>query len=248
MLLMSCASGRSDYLGSSTTLSPGWHTIGESMANAVRDPNVWGALLGAAMLQVDDVDRQISEELREETPLFGNNANANERSDDLRSLTSVAYIGTALLTEAPAQQWWSTKARLLGMEWLTVQSTRYVTTGLKTLTKRDRPNERDDESFPSGHTSRATIQAQMANLNVDYLPISDSTGLVIETGFNSLAALTGWARVEAGLHYPSDVLAGWALGHFMSHLGRSFITDQGYSGIQPLVMHDSVQINLWMRF
>ena len=30
------------------------------------------------------------------------------------------------------------------------------------------------------------------------------------------ASAVGWARVEAGGHYPSDVLAGAALGHFLT--------------------------------
>ena len=31
-----------------------------------------------------------------------------------------------------------------------------------------------------------------------------------------LATSVSWARVEAGKHFPSDVLAGAALGHFLS--------------------------------
>jgi membrane-associated phospholipid phosphatase len=30
------------------------------------------------------------------------------------------------------------------------------------------------------------------------------------------ASAVGWARIEAGDHYPSDVLAGAALGHFLT--------------------------------
>jgi membrane-associated phospholipid phosphatase len=32
----------------------------------------------------------------------------------------------------------------------------------------------------------------------------------------SAAAATAWARVEANKHYPSDVLAGAAIGHFLT--------------------------------
>jgi len=31
-----------------------------------------------------------------------------------------------------------------------------------------------------------------------------------------MASGTAWARVEAGVHYPSDVLAGAALGNFLT--------------------------------
>ncbi len=43
----------------------------------------------------------------------------------------------------------------------------------------------------------------------------------LNTGFKALAVGTSWARVEANAHFPSDVLAGYALGHFIS----SFIHD-----------------------
>jgi len=39
---------------------------------------------------------------------------------------------------------------------------------------------------------------------------------VLDAGFISFGAGTSWARVEAGMHYPSDVLAGAALGHFIA--------------------------------
>jgi len=37
---------------------------------------------------------------------------------------------------------------------------------------------------------------------------------VIDAGLTALTLGTGWARVEAGFHYPSDVLVGMALGDF----------------------------------
>jgi hypothetical protein len=39
---------------------------------------------------------------------------------------------------------------------------------------------------------------------------------MLDTAFYSLAVGTAWARVEAKKHFPSDVLAGAALGSFIS--------------------------------
>lgn len=39
----------------------------------------------------------------------------------------------------------------------------------------------------------------------------------MEIGFGMITAGTAWARVEGGVHYPSDVLAGMALGHFVEN-------------------------------
>ena len=37
---------------------------------------------------------------------------------------------------------------------------------------------------------------------------------------------TGWARVEAEKHYPSDVLAGYAIGHFIARfMYHAFLTE-----------------------
>jgi membrane-associated phospholipid phosphatase len=40
--------------------------------------------------------------------------------------------------------------------------------------------------------------------------------LPLQIGNLLLATGVGWSRVEAGKHFPSDVLAGAALGHFLS--------------------------------
>jgi undecaprenyl-diphosphatase len=62
----------------------------------------------------------------------------------------------------------------------------------------------DPHSFPSGHAARAIMLATLA------------VGLGAPVWFAGLLAvwapLVGLARVATGLHYVSDVLAGWALG------------------------------------
>ena len=64
----------------------------------------------------------------------------------------------------------------------------------------------DPHSFPSGHAARALMLATVA------LGIGPAC-----SGWLMLAwaPLVGLARVATGLHYVSDVLAGWALGLLM---------------------------------
>jgi len=50
----------------------------------------------------------------------------------------------------------------------------------------------------------------------------------VAIGAGAIAAGTAWARVEAGAHCPSDVLAGVALGNFMG----AFFT-QAFLGLEP---------------
>jgi membrane-associated phospholipid phosphatase len=51
------------------------------------------------------------------------------------------------------------------------------------------------------------------------MPDGARTGL--RAGFLALSLTTGWARLEAKKHFPSDVLAGMAIGHFFG----AFIND-----------------------
>ena len=90
---------------------------------------------------------------------------------------------------------------------------------LKNKTRRNRPFEKlpnirflmpppDKFSFPSGHTGAAFL---MATLFSAFLPT-----LTIPLGV--LAALIGFSRIYNGLHFPSDVLAGMALGIFCAKI------------------------------
>ena len=58
--------------------------------------------------------------------------------------------------------------------------------------------------FPSTH---AVVMAYMTA----FMALSAS-GPWPGAGLASLSAITGWARVHAGAHFPMDVLAGWILG------------------------------------
>ena len=69
----------------------------------------------------------------------------------------------------------------------------------------------DRYSFPSGHTLHAVSFAWQASAHFPEL------GLLLLP----LAALIAGSRVVLGLHYPSDVLAGAALGAALAELGMS---------------------------
>lgn len=109
-----------------------------------------------------------------------------------------------LLTEDPwkAGAWKAGLALVIGT---------FVTGLLKLAFKRRRPDGQwgafdrlvDPHSFPSGHANRAAILAVLA---VIYL--SPAIGAAV--GMWALAV--GLSRVILGMHYLSDVLAGWLVG------------------------------------
>jgi membrane-associated phospholipid phosphatase len=87
---------------------------------------------------------------------------------------------------------------------------------LKSLTDRSRPDGSNTESFPSSHSSRAFSYAASARRNIQASGLPGPARTSLGIGVTVLAAGTAWGRVEGGVHYPSDVLAGAALGNFMA--------------------------------
>jgi len=223
-LLNGCATlpdGRS--WGEDVTIAPGWERIGESARRAATDPWVWAPLALAGVLQIDDWDTEIADWAREETPVFGSNGDAERWSDDLRTASGLAYRITALVTPSgtEAPEWLLNKLQGFAVGFAAAATTRFVTSELKQTADRERPNGADTESFPSGHTSTSAVYTRLASRNLESLPIAATTRRVLDIGLDMLVIGTSWSRIEAGWHYPSDTLAGMALGNFLA----SFFND-----------------------
>jgi undecaprenyl-diphosphatase len=69
-------------------------------------------------------------------------------------------------------------------------------------------------SFPSGHTTSATIgYGLLAVLVIRMLPVGRRWLRALPTVIAVCAAVAvGFSRLYLGVHWPSDVAAGWALG------------------------------------
>lgn len=209
--------------GQDATLFPGWQAVGRAARNAGLSPETWAPLAGALVLQIDDWDENLSEWAVENTPVFGSQDDADDASDYLRDATGAGYLITALATPSgkESKEWSVAKLKGLTVGLAAVSLTYGTTELLKSATDRTRPDGSDDRSFPSGHTSAASSFATLASRNLRSLPLSKRNRTLLTVGFKTLAAGTAWARVEAGRHFPSDVLVGYALGHFIS----AFVND-----------------------
>ncbi|MCP4433667.1 MAG: phosphatase PAP2 family protein [Gammaproteobacteria bacterium] len=125
----------------------------------------------------------------------------------------------------------------------------FATGEIKSATGRQRPNSKDSESFLSGHVSAVSAQAEMAKINIEYMPVNKTSKQALSFTVDSFAALTGWARIEAGEHYPTDVLAAWAFGHFVSRMGQEFIDPERQQFmIRPKTGPDTTGIELIIKF
>jgi len=90
---------------------------------------------------------------------------------------------------------------------------------LKELVGRERPDEAwrqvalpESKSFPSGHALESTTTyGALALLAGRRLRRQSARVAVVAAGF-TLAALVGVSRVYLGVHFCTDVLAGWAIG------------------------------------
>lgn len=96
---------------------------------------------------------------------------------------------------------------------VTLAGSGLLNTGAKLAFARARPDlwvsvaPEHNFSFPSGH---AMGSMTLACVLVALLPAGRRRQLVV-TALGVFVLAVGWSRVHLGVHYPSDILAGWAL-------------------------------------
>lgn len=87
---------------------------------------------------------------------------------------------------------------------------------LRRATDRTRPDGTDRFSFPSGHITLGFGYAAIGSRSLEELQLSKPVRIGLRAGLTALAAGSAWTCVEAGVHHPSGVLAGAALGNFVA--------------------------------
>jgi len=189
----------------------------------VSSPETWAPAAAALALQIDNIDERISDWASEDSPVFGSAERAGEWSDYLEAGSGVIYFITAMAAPSGdnGSDWFTAKSKGLAVGLMAVGVSGGTTRVLKNVSGRTRPDESDNKSFPSGHSTRSGAFTTLARRNLDSLSLSSKSRLLANIGIAGISVGTGWARVEANGHYPSDVLVGYALGHYFS----AFIND-----------------------
>jgi len=203
--------------GKNVVLIPEWQKIKKAAFKAIIAPETWIPAAGALLVQIDDLDDRISDWAADNNPVFGSEDRAKSISDYLGGASAAAYALTGLLCpyDGDVSDFLKNKGKgfLIGSIALLIGW--QLAEGLKDISDRTRPDYEDDESFPSGHTLIVSLLSTLATQNLEYMDISDRSKKLLHIGFSSLAFTTAWARIEARKHYPSDVLMGYAIGHFL---------------------------------
>jgi undecaprenyl-diphosphatase len=124
---------------------------------------------------------------------------------------TIAHTGDSLTWALIAVWlWYTSQVYASGAIAITALLIAFVVTAIKLIVRRHRPNDErrwstmtlDRHSFPSGHAARSIGLAIVLSAFVPNL----------EVWLLAWAIAVGLARIALGVHYLSDVIAGWGLG------------------------------------
>lgn len=188
----------------------------QAFTSAIKDPDTWAPTAAAAAIAVAGYDKEIADWAVRTTPVFGSTEAAKTASNRLRFASDVGMAATSLflMRDSGGQRGFRSRAAYTGVGYLGAIFSSGASGTLKSVTGRPRPDGSNTRSFPSGHSTRAFAYAAFSHraLKESGLPKGARVGL--RWTLTGLAAGTAWARVEAGVHYPTDVLVGAGLGNF----------------------------------
>jgi undecaprenyl-diphosphatase len=133
-----------------------------------------------------------------------------------RWLTRLGDASVVFLAGAGAAAWllWRGAARRALLLVVLLLSCRLLVEGLKLLFDRARPDPAGHEvavhsmAFPSGHAANAMA----AWLGIALLAAPPRLRLAAIAAALAVASVVGLSRLVLGVHWPSDVAGGWALG------------------------------------
>ncbi len=222
-------------------LSTGCARLKYALRKEASSPHVWAPLALAGALRVNHNDKRISRWARTETPIFDDRKNADRWSDGFSNVAEIeAYASLIAEPGLGRGTDWGNYAKTKGVQLLAmeggVRSTYWATQGAKSTFQRQRPSKQDHYSFPSGHGSAAAAWRKATEQNLDRFNVP----YPIIGGINQALAIgTLWGRVEAGKHYPTDVLVGYALGTFLTGVVWSAVygeegRETGSVGVTPM--------------
>jgi undecaprenyl-diphosphatase len=132
-----------------------------------------------------------------------------ELGSDTFTVLAAAAVLVVFLARKKYQAFWLFAAAFMGEE--------LISAGIKYLVRRPRPEilspltDAYGYSFPSGHAFTAGVFYGILAYFLIRGAINKKVRLAIGVSAALLTFLVGFSRVYLGVHWPSDVLAGWAI-------------------------------------
>jgi membrane-associated phospholipid phosphatase len=189
----------------------------DAALGAARDPGTWAPAGMAGVIAVGGWDQEISDWAVANTPIFGSVESAGRWTEILHAAAGVGMIATALSVDpGEDEDPWRLRWETLGVEGAAAVTAASLAEVIKGAAGRERPDGSSDQSFPSGHASAAFAYAAACRRNLQATELDRGWRIGLTAGFETLAVGTGWARIEAQKHYPTDVLVGAALGNYIA--------------------------------
>ena len=224
------------FMGCTHPLGPRltWRDVGDAVVNAATSPMVLLPAAGAVAFHIDDWDAQVAAWATDHTPVFGSLEEAEAVSDLLRDASVLSFGIAAVVTPTDPEGAYALTDKVweVGLGIATLESTRQMTKAFKDVS-RAHLNKR---SFPSAHTSRSAVGSTLAIRYVDYYAVPGWARSAMKGAFIALPYATGWARIEAGAHVPSDVLAGLAWGNFFGVFVNSLLDARALGPLSVTVL------------
>lgn len=222
-----CASTRSPdwYEG---VKPPDWAKVRDAAFKSATQRSTWVPLAAAAFLQIDNFDNRISDWARDNTPIFGDTTRAEDFSNTEAKISNALYLVSLSAVECPGglQECTLAKGQQLSIALAGNLFQQKSVSALKDLFGRERPVG-GARSFPSGAATDAGYMSELTRGNLRNAALPERGRQFAGASLYALEGLSAWSRVEAGAHYPSDVLVGMAMGHFIaSFVNEMWIHDR----------------------
>lgn len=199
---------------------------------SAREPATWAPIAAATVIGFAGVDDNISDWASDETPIFGSQNSADSFSDDLRNALIAGAVISSVIAPTGAAEY-SFPTRRFAASVLGINTVAGIVKIGKVTVQRERPDETDDESFPSGHSGASFSSAVLLEQNLNATIQRPWLRRSVKVGTTSAAALVAWARVEAQRHFPVDVLVSAGLSNFVSKVFYRSLVENN-SGIPPI--------------
>ncbi len=220
--LSGCASPAQRGWGGEVTLSPGWSKFRGAAVNAARDPATWLPALGAVVVQASGRDRELTRSAMGDGGVYDSSHEAAVSSDRHRTQLDQLWMLSLVATDSGPDEVFSNKLNGALTQAAIINASIATTNGLKSVIRRSGPGEEmqadNYQGFPSNHSVPPFTQAALVRRNLHYTPVNSFARYSLVSASYALASASAYGRVEAGLHFLSDQLAGAALGNFLGLL------------------------------